>query len=1483
MLFFLGPNLAWATAFESMEMVEIQIQGVVPDGHALKVFVPNLKNPDDRLDPPVLVYARLTEDYDVIAPIPGEYAGDVVVLHLIRQTDGFTTYYPVQSLDVAGGINNLGTEDDKEQLLGFPTLLQGVVFDTSTGEPLSGVTASTGDRSVSSDASGNFFLGVPVSRSVTISKIGYQEIVIPELEFSQSVSMALQVGFTAPGSLTIEAVDLPTFVAEDLPALELVKTVAYDSTVRFSGGRFPYNFSIVSGDLPTGLSLDSDTGRISGTPPPAGSYEFTVSVVDAEGTVVEREFIIEDVRFLQGFVYDTSTGEPLSGVTASTGDRSVSSDASGNFFLGVPVSRSVTISKIGYQEIVIPELEFSQSVSMALQVGFTAPGFLNVETVGLSAAETTVAYDVPLLFSGGKWPYVFSVAYGDLPPGLSLNPETGRISGTPTQPGSYTFSLAITDAEEGYTEREFFIEVTVPLTITTSILARGTRGADYFATLEATGGTAPYTFSSTSGGFAFLDAEGFESGGMDAGSWGGDWSVTSNEVHAGSYAAKAANVGHSTSTSMTVTLETGEGNLSFWYKVSSESEYDHLSFHIDNVEQDKWSGSVGWVEASYTLTAGTHSFKWKYSKDGSSSSGSDTAWVDDITFTSIVPFGLSLSTDGNIAGIPSSTGYKSFTAHVTDASGRTASATFDLGVDDPLEITTNRLNNGLVRQIYSQTLSAIGGIYAETTGYQWSLFSGVLPNGLTLDKDQITGTPTTASYGTIILEVRDDVDRVAYQDLTLQIVDPLEIITSNLPNALKNEPFSEMVRLQGGIEPFYFEYSGQLPDGLSLDQTTGVISGVPAAAGLTNLGITVTDSTWPDQQSASQALGIRTTSTLTILTSAVLPKSKKGVSVSGTMLTAAGGPPPYRWEVLDGALPTGVALDAQSGEMAGTLLDAGDYTVTIQVNDGSVPSSKNVSKEFYWHISDHLAVTTAMVPDAAQGERYNYTLHAQHGIQPYAWRVKSGELPDGLSLNETTGTLSGIPTNRQIRTFTIEVNDSDSPAQTVEQAYTVEVLNSLFIYTPLLANGQDDVVYTATLRAELGSPPYAWRLESGALPSGVTLASSATTATLTGTPTEPGSYTFTLEVRDSGTPVSLVTKEYTVEIVGELSIVSSILDTAMRHEAYGTDVVAAYGRIPYRFALTDGRLPNGLTLDSDSGRISGTPDDLSQNYNFTVRVTDGDGTQSERELAIQVIDPLTITTENIQSAMQWMPFEANLVASGGLSPHIWSVSGGSLPQGVNLDAATGKISGQSFTCGTVDFTLLVTDASQTPRSFSGTFQLEVLCSDDTDADDDGLPNEYEIEKGLNPIDPTDAVLDNDSDGYSNLTEYTWQADPNDAQLFPVCRLDIDGDGHVEALTDGVLIMRYLRGVVDNALTLGAVGSGAVRTSSQEIVFYLSHEVCAPMLDVDGSGQKEADRDGILIMRFLAGFTGDALVENAISSEAERSTPSAVTEFLNEFR
>ena len=131
-------------------------------------------------------------------------------------------------------------------------------------------------------------------------------------------------------------------------------------------------------------------------------------------------------------------------------------------------------------------------------------------------------------------------------------------------------------------------------------------------------------------------SEDFETGSISRPPWllSGDenWYAGMSEAHSGVYSAQAGSIGNNQYTSLILEGDFPEGQISFWRKVSSEQHYDYLRFYIDGSLQDEWSGNEDWTQVSFPVRAGRRTFEWTYSKDGSSSDGSDTAWIDDIEF-----------------------------------------------------------------------------------------------------------------------------------------------------------------------------------------------------------------------------------------------------------------------------------------------------------------------------------------------------------------------------------------------------------------------------------------------------------------------------------------------------------------------------------------------------------------------------------------------------------------------------------------------------------------------------------------------------------------------------------------------------------------------------------------------------------------------------------------------------------------------------------
>ncbi len=138
-----------------------------------------------------------------------------------------------------------------------------------------------------------------------------------------------------------------------------------------------------------------------------------------------------------------------------------------------------------------------------------------------------------------------------------------------------------------------------------------------------------------------LIIEDFETGNFNQYDWefsgNANWTITNISPYEGNYAAKSGTISGNQSTSMKVTMDVmNDDEISFYHKVSSESNYDFLRFLIDGSVKESWSGTTQWAKATYNVSAGQHTFEWKYQKDASANNGSDCGWVDFISFPAAV-------------------------------------------------------------------------------------------------------------------------------------------------------------------------------------------------------------------------------------------------------------------------------------------------------------------------------------------------------------------------------------------------------------------------------------------------------------------------------------------------------------------------------------------------------------------------------------------------------------------------------------------------------------------------------------------------------------------------------------------------------------------------------------------------------------------------------------------------------------------------------
>src|SRR5258706_3496456 len=546
---------------------------------------------------------------------------------------------------------------------------------------------------------------------------------------------------------------------------------------------------------------------------------------------------------------------------------------------------------------------------------------------------------------------------------------------------------------------------------------------------------------------------------------------------------------------------------------------------------------------------------------------------------------------------------------------------------------------------------------------------------------------------------------------------PLTILTSTLPNGQTGTSYAATLTAQGGQAPYTWSVTtGTLPAGLSLNSSSGAISGTPTiAVTSTPLTFTVTDSSSPASTKtvvltltiSRPPLAIRPTN---------VPKGRLNTRYSAP-LPATGATTPYAWSLTSGTLPASLTLNGATGAITGTPTMAVTSTpLTFKVTDSSTPAASQSVNLTLTISSAALVITTSSLPNGHVGSAYSTTLAAIGGRTPYTWSITSGTLPTGLSLNASTGALTGTSTATVTGTpLTFKVTDSSNPAlsQTANLTLTIAPA-TLVITTNSLPNGQVGSTYSTTLAAGGGTSPYTWAMTSGTLPSGLAL--NAASGAITGTPKGAVNGTpLTFRVTDSSNPTMSQSVSLALTITpAPLSITTSSLPNGQVNTAYSTTLAATGGTTPYTWSLTSGTVPAGLTLNAATGAITGTPTAAVTSTPLTFKVTDSSNPALTRSVTLTLtFSPaaLVITTSSLPNGQLGVSYSSTLKAASGITPYVWSLTSGALPTGLTLNSASGAITGTpTIAVSSTPLTFKVTDSSSPALTQSANFTLTIASS-----------------------------------------------------------------------------------------------------------------------------------------------------------------------------
>jgi len=340
------------------------------------------------------------------------------------------------------------------------------------------------------------------------------------------------------------------------------------------------------------------------------------------------------------------------------------------------------------------------------------------------------------------------------------------------------------------------------------------------------------------------------------------------------------------------------------------------------------------------------------------------------------------------------------------------------------------------------------------------------------------------------------------------------------------------------------------------------------------------------------------------------------------------------------------------------------------------------------------------MPTGVVGQSYSKQFNGAGGCGPalpYQYKLIGGKMPPGLALS-FGGAIEGVPTQAGTYSFWVDLSDQNPPTADwcrpaeAQREFTIEVVGGAPV-TPL------SIVPTALApRATVVGQPYSfqftaqgggtqtWSVESGTLPTGLTLSPSGL---LSGTPTATGDASFTVRVTDGS---RTATRSFGLFVVASLKITPTDVPSAEVSQPFRLELAAAGGKASYTWSLAGGAaLPEGLTLDGATGVISGVPAAAGA-FPVKVAVTDSLGFTDTVDLRLAVADKLALVQRKLPILKAGRAFALQLRTSGGVEPVTWKVVRGSLPTGVRLANASGRLAGKARRAGTWSVGIQVTDA-----------------------------------------------------------------------------------------------------------------------------------------------------------------------------------------------
>ncbi|MFO1485862.1 MAG: GEVED domain-containing protein [Verrucomicrobiaceae bacterium] len=418
---------------------------------------------------------------------------------------------------------------------------------------------------------------------------------------------------------------------------------------------------------------------------------------------------------------------------------------------------------------------------------------------------------------------------------------------------------------------------------------------------------------------------------------------------------------------------------------------------------------------------------------------------------------------------------------------------------------------------------------------------------------------------------------------------PFTVSPASLPAGSVGTAYSQSVTADGINSPFTFNVSsGALPAGLNLDGSTGVISGTPTSYAPASFSITASDKYGC---TSTRAYSLTPACPTISITPSTLVQGTVGTAYSRT-LAASGGTAPYNsWTVTSGTLPAGLALNPTTGVISGTPTATASpaTTVTVRVNDTyGCQGSQTISLQ----ICPVVTLNPASLPNGTTGTAYSQTVSTSGGTTPYTFDLSSGSLLAGLTLDASTGVISGTPTTAATATFTVRATDANGCAGM--RNYTITTTCPVLGISPAsLPAAYFGGSYSQALTASNGTAPYTFAMQTGALPSGLSLSSNGV---ISGVPSATGNFVFTIRVTD--THACSTSFDYTL-VVRSLSVGNLVFEDSNNNGVKDTGELGIANALVQLFATGDDNAIGGTGTAADTQTGPDVTTDALGGYLFT--------------------------------------------------------------------------------------------------------------------------------------------------------------------------------------------------------------------------------------------------------------------------------------------